>query len=233
MAQPPTPGPSPQSHNQPGSTSQRTMEPFRLEKTSQISQGGHGGFSYSPSLLAQLSSALLLLGWVSGSSQNTALAFLSATTRGGVWPGFFQGRQQRFLPTAAPGPARPAAGFGPRSGWRVAPCRARGHGLRRQTAAPVMSGRFQLPKHGCESGAAFPPVFGWSGTSRDRRRLSRLPAIADALGLAVLSRHSRGSLPHAVTASISLGSGASLEAWQRSVLCWMSPRPLMPAACIS
>lgn len=80
------------------------------------------------------------------------------------------------------------------------------------TAAPVMSGRFQLPKHGCESGAAFPPVFGWSGTSRDRRRLSRLAAIADAPGLPVLSRHSRGSVPHAVTASTPLGSGASLEA---------------------
>lgn len=99
------------------------------------------------------------------------------------------------------------------------------------TAAPVMSGRFQLPKHGCESGAAFPPVFGWSGTSRDRRRLSRLPASADALGLAVPSRRSRGSLPHAVTASTPLRLGTSLEAGSLVGICPLPDVPKATDAC--
>lgn len=233
MAQPLTPGPSLQSRDQPGSASQRTMEPFRSEKTSQINQGGHGGFSYSPSLLAQLSSVLLLLGWVSRNSQNTALAFLSATTRGGVWPGFFHDRQQRFLPTAAPGAARPAAGLGPRSGWRVAPCRARGHGLRRQTAAPVMSGRFRLPKHGCESGAAFPPVFGWSGTSRDRRPTLQAPCHRGCPGAASPVPAFQGVSAPRCHCQHPAGIWGFFGGWQRSVICWMSPWPPMPAACIS
>lgn len=159
-------------------------------------------------------------GWGSRSSQNTARALRGATTGGGV---------RLASSTAAPAlrarggcrcrccpprrgarcPERPAGGSVPSPRARAAAA----------TAAPVMSGRFQLPKHGCESGAAFPPVFGWSGTSRDRRRLSRLPASADALGLAELSRHSRGSLPHAVTASTPLGFGASLEAGSPAGIC--------------
>lgn len=92
-------------------------------------------------------------------------------TGAGVWPGLLHGpscpRQLPALPCPPQGSV-PGAGGGsvPSPGARAAAA----------TAAPVMmSGRFQLPKHGCESGAAFPPVFGWSGTSRDKAPALQAP----------------------------------------------------------
>lgn len=111
MAQPLTPGQSPQSHDQPGRAPQRIMKPFRLEKTSQITRGVLlQPLSARP---AQSPVSPCFWGWVSRSPPNTAHAFLGATTRGVAWV------PQPFLPTAAPGAARPAAGFGPGAagGW--------------------------------------------------------------------------------------------------------------------
>lgn len=92
-------------------------------------------------------------------------------TGAGVWPGLLHGpscpRQLPALPCPPQGSV-PGAG-----GGSVPSPRARAAAA---TAAPVMmSGRFQLPKHGCESGAAFPPVFGWSGTSRDKAPALQAP----------------------------------------------------------
>lgn len=188
-----------------------------------------GGFSYSPSLLAQLSSVPLLLGVEESSKHCPCLSRCHHTRWCVAWvpprppaalPAHGSSRscppRRRVWP-----PERLAGGSVPSPRARAAAA----------TAAPVMSGRSRLPKHGCESGAAFPPVFGWSGTSRDRRRLSRLSASADALGLAVLSRHSRGSLPHAVTASTPLGFGTSLEAGSLAGVCPLLDVPKATDAC--
>lgn len=148
-----------------------------------------------------------------------------------------QPARSAFLPEAARHlPPAPARGFGPRSAWRAALCQVHGHRLRQRRQLLPMSGRFRLPKHGCESGASFPPVFGWSGTSRDRRRLSRLPSsMQKPQGWQPCPSILGGSAPHCHCRE-PMGIWGFLGGWQPgrglfSAGCPpVSPRPPKPTA---
>lgn len=168
---------------------------------------------------------LCFWGWVYRSCQKAAQDFHWHTC-GGVWHGWPHSPPTVSLSPWCPhGISPPIAHPSPRLWLLKHQDCCHGLSLRAPAAAapaaPAGEREISAPKHSHESGTAFPPVFGWSGTSRDRRRLCRLPGTAEP-GAGSPAPASRGVCPRHRCMKPA-GICGFLGGWQGSVLCSVCP----------